>query len=404
MNTNNAVSRRTPRRLASGLLLLLIVMLGVNLRPILTAVGPLLTEIRASTGLGFQGAALMTTLPVLCMGLFALLLPWCNRWLSMHAWIVTGIATIAAACLWRFFLDGSAALIASALLAGIGVALVQTFAPGLIKQWFPGKMPSVMGLYSASLMAGGGTAAMLSPLVVGRFGDWHMGLGVWALPAVTALALWLAFRPLSGEGRTIQARGPNFMANPRAWLLAVYLGVINGGYTSMVAWLPVFYRQLGWTAADSGAIVGWMTLLQVLGALAIPVFTRQRPDRRPALATVLTLQIVGLAGLIMTPLAQPWLWVGLIGCGLGASFVLCLTLTLEHLHEARAAGSLAAFVQGVGFIITGLYPSLTGWLRDITGSFLSSWILLMITIAMMLIVTARFSPSSYASAMNMPRP
>lgn len=48
-------------------------------------------------------------------------------------------------------------------------------------------------------------------------------------------------------------------------------------------------------------------------------------------------------------------------------FALSLTLTLDHLPDARAAGYLAAFVQGTGFIITGLIPYLVGWLRDVTG-------------------------------------
>ena len=55
--------------------LLVIFCLGINLRPILTGIGPLLEEITAGTGLGFQGASLLTVLPVLCMGLVALFLP-----------------------------------------------------------------------------------------------------------------------------------------------------------------------------------------------------------------------------------------------------------------------------------------------------------------------------------------
>lgn len=65
--------------------LLVIFCLGINLRPILTGIGPLLEEITAGTGLGFQGASLLTVLPVLCMGLVALLLPWLAGWPSTAA-------------------------------------------------------------------------------------------------------------------------------------------------------------------------------------------------------------------------------------------------------------------------------------------------------------------------------
>ena len=65
-----------------------------------------------------------------------------------------------------------------------------------------------------------------------------------------------------------------------------------------------------------------------------------------------------------------------------------------------SAGALAAFVQGVGFIITGIVPYVTGWLRDVSGSFQASWLLLSITVVMMLLVTWRFAPGGYAQAMG----
>lgn len=50
----------------------LLVVLGLNLRPILSSISPLLGEIRLATGLSFQSSALLTSLPVVCMGLVAL--------------------------------------------------------------------------------------------------------------------------------------------------------------------------------------------------------------------------------------------------------------------------------------------------------------------------------------------
>ncbi len=362
--------------------------------------GPLLEEITAGTGLGFQGASLLTVLPVLCMGLVALFLPWLGRWLAEHRGIVCGLLAIAAACLWRLELDSGLALIASAALAGSGVAIIQALVPGVVKRWFPRRVPAAMGLYSASLMAGGGTAAVLSPRIAEHFSNWQAGLGAWAVPALLALLLWMFARPR--EVLPSAGEGPvrHFFGNRRGWLLAVYFGLINGGYTSMVAWLPVYYRQLGWSAQDSGGLVGIMTIFQVLAALSVPLLIRRSLDRRPWLLAALLVQLGGFCGLLLMPLQHAALWVALIGYGLGACFALSLTLTLDHLHEPRAAGSLAAFVQGIGFIITGIVPYLTGWLRDATGSFQASWLLLAASVVAMLLVTLRFAPSGYARAMG----
>lgn len=377
----------------------LVVALALNLRPILTAIGPLLAEIRADTGLGLQGASLLTVIPVLCMGSVALFLPWLARWLPEHRGVACSLLAIAGACLWRLWAAQGVALIASAALAGSGVAIIQALVPGIVKRWFPQRVPMALGLYSAALMAGGGMAATLSPRIA-HLADWHAGLGVWVLPALLALMLWVAVRPREAVAPT--QRGPvlNFFGNRRAWLLAIYFGAANGGYTSMIAWLPMFYRQLGWSAQDAGGLIGVMTIFQVIGAFAAPMLARRRPDRRPWLLTMLVLQSIGMAGLLLAPLAGTALWVALIGCGLGSMFSLCLTLTLDHLPDARAAGYLAAFVQGIGFIITGIIPYAVGWLREVTGSFQTPWLLLLAIVIVSSLTTLRFAPAGYARAIG----
>ena len=109
-----------------------------------------------------------------------------------------------------------------------------------------------MGVYSASLMAGGGLAALLSPVVATHFQQWQAGLGVWLLPALGALLLW-AWLPLGAPRNPHMAPAFKGLRNRRAWLLALYFGLVNCGYMSMVAWLPAYYQQLGWGVLPSGS-------------------------------------------------------------------------------------------------------------------------------------------------------
>jgi len=395
-----SASSSTSARIDAGWIgVVIMIALAVNLRPILTTIGPLLAEIRAGTGLGLQGASLLTVIPVLCMGSVALFLPWLARWLPEHRGVACSLLAIAGACVWRLWAAHGAALIASAALAGTGVAIVQALVPGIVKRWFPQRVPMALGLYSASLMAGGGIAATLSPRIT-HMADWHAGLGVWALPALAALVLWTTARPREAAAPT--QRGPlfNFFGNRRAWLLAIYFGAANGGYTSMIAWLPMFYRQLGWSAQDAGGLIGVMTIFQVIGAFTAPMLARRTPDRRPWLMAMLLLQLLGMIGLLLSPLTGTALWVALIGGGLGSMFSLCLTLTLDHLPDARAAGYLAAFVQGIGFIITGVIPYAVGWLREVTGGFQMPWLLLIVIVVASMATTLRFAPAGYARAIG----
>lgn len=383
---------------------MLVVLLALNLRPILTSIGPLLEPMRISTGLGYQQAALLTALPVLCMGAVPLLHPWSRRWLSEHAGMLGGLAAIALACLWRLQLQSAWALVASAVLAGLGVAVVQGMMPGLVNRWFPGRLAGAMGLYSAALMSGGGLAAVLGPHLAEYSGQWQMGLGAWAAPAMLAMLAWLILRPRNIQSPVFKGNGGHWFGHRRAWLLAVYFGLINGGYTSMVAWLPAFYLEQGGSAQGGADLVGLMTIFQVLGALGLPLLLRRWVDRRPGLALALSIQLVGFMGLLMAPTAAPGLWVALIGFGLGACFSQSLTLTLEHLPTPAEAGRLAGFVQGIGFIITGCVPYIVGWLRALDGDFQSAWTVLTASVLTMLLVTIAFSPQSYAKALARPVP
>ena len=99
---------------SSALLVAAIILLGLNLRPILAAIGPLLDSIQAGTGLSNADAGLLTTVPVFAMGVCALAGAQLQRSLGVARGISLGIAIIAAACALRWTLHGSGGLIATA--------------------------------------------------------------------------------------------------------------------------------------------------------------------------------------------------------------------------------------------------------------------------------------------------
>ncbi len=379
--------------------MLVIAALAMTLRPTITSTGPLLEDILSTTGISLQAASLLVVLPMFCMGVFPLLLPWIGKVLSESVWIIGGLFAIALSSLWRLWLGSGWTLIVSALIGGSGIAIVQTMAPGIVKRWYPRRVPLAMGVYSAALMTGGGVAAILSPLVAEHYGNWQSGLGIWLIVPIIALLLWW-LRPNESMETRHNGVAVNFFSNRRAWLLAIYFGLANAGYACMIAWLPTYARSLGWSAQGSGELIGIMTVFQVLGALGVPALSGNRLDRRPWLWFAIGIQVIGFAGLIIMPHALLILWVALIGCGLGACFSLTLTVALDHLSAPKLAGALAAFVQGIGFIITAIAPYIAGILREWTGSFQSVWLMLMLTLIGMLLVTIKFVPSNYNKAIN----
>ncbi|MBR7962943.1 cyanate transporter [Burkholderia vietnamiensis] len=390
---------RTRAASASRSALLLLVLAGLNLRPFLTAFGPVLDVVRADTGLGFRAAALLTTLPFVLMGVVAGIGVRLARRVGEPRAMLAALALIAAGCSARLWAGSSTGLVVTAIVAGAGVAVIQALAPGLAKRWFVDRLPLAMGLYSAALVGGGAFGAVASPWLA-THGGWHLSLAVWALPALVTLALWRAKAPSDAvNALPAAARVSAFVRIPRAWQLALFFGLSNSGYASLVAWLPAFYQSVGMSAQASGNLLAGMALLQAAGALAMPLLAKRSSDRRPMLWLTLALQAAGFAGFATMPAFAPWLWVASVGLGLGGFFSMSLIVTLDHLPDARFAGALAAFVQGVGFLTVAASPWLIGWLRDAGGGFAIAWWMHVGVVAAMAALNAAFSPAGYRRSM-----
>ncbi len=380
----------------NSLMLLVLVLIGLNMRPLLTSVGPLLPQLQQATGISFGVASLLTALPVVAMGIMALTGGWIGKYLNERNSVALSLLMIAIGSLLRESAPRSSLLLSSALLGGIGIGMIQTIMPTIIKRLFSQRMPQVIGLWSAALMGGGGLGAALTPWLAQHSYHWYHALAWWGLPAIIALiGWWLQCNTLNSVAHTSASTLPvRIHISPRAWILGLYFGLINGGYTSLIAWLPPYYIQLGFSAQSSGSLLALMTLGQTLGALILPMLAN-RQDRRGLLLFTLLLQLIGFCGFIWLPQQFAILWAVVCGIGLGGAFPLCLVLALDHSPHHEITRRLVSFMQGIGFIIAGLSPYLSGLLRSLSGNYLLDWMLHAGCIIGLIVLTLRFTPSRY---------
>lgn len=368
--------------------LLAVALAGLNLRPALASIGPLLDALQASTHLSDSLASLLTSLPVLLMGLGALGAAQLLRHLGVRRGVAFGLLLIVLACTLRL-LPGQFGLLGGAVLAGLGIAACQALLPVFIRQRFGARVGGAMGAYSTAIMGGAVLASVAAPWLAKAWGELP-ALAFWAVPAALALPVWVR---TARDVAPVSTAAPAFsnVARRGAWL-ALFFGLGTGAYVLVLAWLPPYYTALGWTPAQAGALLGGLTLTEVLAGLLVSAFIDRLPDRRPALILAIALLLGGLIVLVMWPEQRVLLAMVGLGLGIGALFPLSLIVAMDRARSPAEAGALVGFVQGVGYLIAALFPLLAGVARQSMASLAPAWIGMALVCLVMLLLASRFAP------------
>jgi MFS transporter, CP family, cyanate transporter len=352
-----------------ALLVVSLIMVALNLRPALSSVAPVLPEIMRDTGLSAAGAGLLTTAPVLCLGLFGPLAPVISRWMRSERVVFLFLAVLAVGLLVRGFGTVAALLIGSGLI-GIAIGIVNVLLPVLIKKDFSGSPALMTGVYTMALSTGAALASGLTvPLSKLMDSSWPSALAAWVVPVLGAMAVWvprLKGASEAGLGPRVGLRG--IWTNALAWQVTLFMGLQSALAYAVFGWLAPILRDRGMNDISAGALVSVSIIAQVVAALVTPVLATRGRDQRPAVVICMVLNMAGLLGCVLGPLSAALLWAVILGLGQGASFALALTLIVLRSADARTAGQLSSMAQGVGYCLAAAGPLLVGVLHSWTGS------------------------------------
>jgi MFS transporter, CP family, cyanate transporter len=352
-----------------ALLVISLILVALNLRPALSSVAPVLPEIMRDTGLSAAGAGLLTTAPVLCLGLFGPFAPLAARRMRSERVVFLFLAVLAVGLLLRGLGTVSALLIGSGLI-GIAIGIVNVLLPALIKKDFPRSAALMTGVYTMALSGGAALASGLTvPLSKLMAGSWAWALAAWAIPVLAAMIAWrsrLNDPPEASAGQHMDLRG--IWTNVLAWQVTLFMGLQSALAYYVFGWLASILRDRGMSDVGAGALVSVSIVAQVVAALLTPVAATRGRDQRPAVIVSMVLNMAGLFGCVFGPLPLALLSAIILGVGQGASFALALTLIVLRSPDARTAGQLSSMAQGVGYCLAATGPLLVGVLHGWTGS------------------------------------
>lgn len=351
-----------------ALLLVALVLAAINLRPGITSLAPLIERIAAELSLSRSFISLTTALPVLCMGLLAPLAPrLALRW-GLERTIVLCLALIALALLARLAAHQSVVLIASAIALGAAIAVAGPLLSGFIKRYFAGQMGRVVGWYSLGMAIGGAAGAVLTAPATALFGDaWHLGLAVWAAPALLGVLLWLCLPNQLGAGETQEGGLP--WRQPRAWLISCFFALQAGLFYALATWVVARYHEAGLSLLRSNSLLSISMLMGLPSSFLLPWLAQRFDARYSLLLACGALSSLCLAMISFLPNFVPELWAVLIGFGLGGSFALSLVLPLYEAGSPLAVSRWTAMMLFTGYGLACMTPILTGLARDLSGSY-----------------------------------
>jgi len=363
----------------------------MTLRPLTTSVGPVLPEIRQDFGLSATAGSLLSTLPILMFGLGALLVPRLLHRVSPNKAITISLLALAVGGNLRL-LPFIVVLYLGTIIIGLGVA-VGNIVPSLItRRDFPTRIGGVMGMVAGAISFSAAVAALITYPLATQLGSWREALAVWAILPLIIFIIWQFYR--NPGTKDVPLTTPHNMKallrNPLAWSLTFYFGFQSINFHSMNTWLPTILREAGTDPVTAGNQLALLVLIGLPTGLFVPPLAARFTSQVGLCITFVVIFAVGLVGIYSFAIyglwpAATWLWVFLLGVGLGSSFPLALTLVLLRSGSPETSRDLGSFMQGGGYIISAAGPLTMGFLRDVTNSWSAAFIALGIALLIQLI-------------------
>ena len=405
-----------------------VVVFGLSLRLLFGSTSALTSDIAEFYSANSTSMALLTTGPVICLGVFAATARYFVRRAQVTHVLVACLSLVAVGTAVRA-VPSWPILVVGTLVAAAGIAVANVLGPVfvrlVVREWSLSERPRgrewslserprgrewsstgepdaaagrqlglLTGVLTAVISASAGVASGVSvPLAEAFDGGWRIVLGLWSIPVVLAAGSMAVFgrtlsRGLSVAGSaTVPDDAPRsrtgVLTSPVAWSLTAFMGLQSLMAYSMIAWLPTIFRDRGVDARDAGLLLTALSVSSVLTALTIPSLAT-RLGNQSALAVAVTLPTcVGLLGIVSSADSWALVWAVLLGLGQGGQLSLAMTMMNLRASNARDAASLSSMAQTVGYVLAAAGPLVCGAVHSATQRWEPSIVfLLLVTIPM----------------------
>jgi CP family cyanate transporter-like MFS transporter len=357
------------RRPTATATLVALFLAALTLRPQIVGIGPLIPMIQDAFGTSHAVVGLLSTIPVLCMGLFAPVAAYLAARIGTRRAMTIGLALIGVFGILRATMPSVWLVVLLTWPVGIGMGLGNALAPISVKEHFEDRPAVGTGVYTTGIQIGSTGAAALAVPLAGWLYGWRGALIAISCVALLSLIAWVVLTWGEHPHTAPAVSVPKLPWRSRtAWLLVAIFGLMASSYYGLNAWLPDAYSEHGWSDRSAGLLLAMMNLTAIPASFLIPYASDRTGRRTPFLLGLSLCFITGAFVLVAFP-GIAYAGALLAGVAQGGLFALVMTLPLDFEQTPKRVGALVAMMLGLGYTIGATAPFLLGAVRDATGSF-----------------------------------
>lgn len=364
----------------------LVFLAAASLRLTITSLGPVMSVISESLDLSSAIVSFLMTIPVVCMGVFALFASPLSHRFGMEKVITMSLFLIGLSTITRSYFENTFLLFFSSFVMGAGIAVAGPLLSGYVKNHFREKSGIGMIFYTCGISISGILGTLSSTILNQHWGwGWASTLQFWAIPILVISGIWATFYlfqhktvPNSDQGvqQPISVRPKMPWSKPRAWMLVACFGLQSGLFFTNVAWLLPFLLEKGISTSHANILFNVSIFNGLIGGFLLPVLVIRLGLKRTSLGAILIVILCVLI-LLFGGNNLPMLYITISVYGMlvtSGLFAVAMMLPFNEVDDGNSIASWTAMMLFGGYCFASLIPTSLGLLYDLTGTYFTVFV------------------------------
>ena len=296
---NQSKAPAAPHEPAGWILLVALLAATFVMRGPVTMAGPVAGAIREAFGASLFAYGLLAALPVAAFGAFSFAGPALAGRLGLGRAVLAALLILLAGAALRLVPNWTTLLFAT-LLVGAGIALLNVMMPVMVRSAWPGRVGSMVGLYTGVIGLSGAAGGLLSAPLLEFTGTLSGPFGLWAVLAAAAALFWglAAGRGagLAGGGAAAGASWRALLGDAQAWALTSVMGLQSLLIYTVAGWMPLLWQGRGMSPSETGVWIFVFLLSGLPASVLTARFVKAVGGEARAAAMLSIAYLAGLAG------------------------------------------------------------------------------------------------------------